>query len=263
MERRILLAGNWKMHKGPKEALSFLEDLDKALELEKTITEAIVSKKIELALFPPFISIPSFCDFNHKMIKWGGQNAHWEEKGAFTGEVSIPMLLELGCSYVILGHSERRHIFGETDEMVSKKLTAALDHGLSPVLCVGETLDERNGGKALSVIRRQLLSALEGVDSTKTAQIVVAYEPVWAIGTGRTASDADAQEACNFVRGLFVERYGQNIASSIRVLYGGSVSPKNAAGLLRQPDIDGALIGGASLSVESYIGIIKEALSVL
>ncbi|WP_198470987.1 triose-phosphate isomerase [Acetomicrobium sp. S15 = DSM 107314] len=263
MERCVLLAGNWKMHKGPKETRSFLEDLDKVLELENGITEAIVSKKIELALFPPFISIPTLCDFNHKVIKWGGQNAHWEEKGAFTGEISIPMLLELGCSYVILGHSERRHIFGETDEMVSKKVTAALDHGLSPVLCVGETLDERNGGNAFSVIRRQLLSALEGVDSTKAAQIVVAYEPVWAIGTGRTASDTDAQEACSFIRSLFAERYGQDVASGVRILYGGSVNPKNAAGLLGQPDIDGALIGGASLSVESYIEIVKEALSVL
>ncbi len=251
------------MHKGPKETIFFLEDLDAALELENAITEAIVSKKIELALFPPFISIPAFCDFDHKMIKWGGQNAHWEEKGAFTGEISIPMLLELGCSYVILGHSERRHLFGEADEMVNKKVIAALDHGLSPVLCVGETLDERNGGKAFSVIRRQLLSALEGVDSKKAAQIVVAYEPVWAIGTGRTASDIDAQEACGFIRGLIAERYGQDIASGIRILYGGSVNPKNAAGLAGQPDIDGALIGGASLSVESYIGIVKEALLVL
>ncbi len=194
-------------------------------------------------------------------LKVGGQNAHWASEGAFTGEVSAPMLKEAGCDYVIIGHSERRQFFGESDEQVHQKTLAAIASGLKVVLCVGETLQERESNATMSVIERQLMKALVGLSPDEAGTSVsVAYEPVWAIGTGRTAQSREAQEVCQAIRRFVAERFGDEAAMSLRVLYGGSVKPENAAGLLSEPDIDGALVGGASLKAETFLQILSAAL---
>jgi triosephosphate isomerase len=186
----------------------------------------------------------------------GAQNVHWEDKGAFTGEISAAMLKDVGCVMAIIGHSERRHVFGETDLMINKRLTAALQFGLIPVLCIGETLQEREAGRTLEVLEDQVRAGLAGLDAVDGAKLVVAYEPVWAIGTGKTATEAQAQEAHSFIRKLLADMFEKNIAAQIRILYGGSVKPENIDILMQQEDIDGALVGGAALKADSFERII-------
>jgi triosephosphate isomerase len=190
-------------------------------------------------------------------IALAGQNLHWEASGAYTGEVSASMLLDVGCKYVIIGHSERRQFFGETDETVNRRVKAALSAGLDPIVCVGEVLEERKSGSTWEVVGRQIRGGLKGISKGDAERLVLAYEPVWAIGTGETATPEQAQEVHEKVRGLIGELYGEGIAQGMRIQYGGSVKPDNVGGLMDQPDVDGALVGGASLKVESFLGIVK------
>jgi triosephosphate isomerase len=261
-EKVPLIAGNWKMNNGLSATGRFLGDLEALISRNPAIKQSLGEGKVELALFPPFTSLwralegKSFLPW----LKVGGQNVHWASDGAFTGEVSAQMLKESGCDYVIIGHSERRHLFGESDEQVHQKTLAALSAGLRIILCVGETLEERESGETMAVVERQLLKALVGLSPDDVGLTVsVAYEPVWAIGTGRTARSEDAQEVCQAIRRLVAERFGDEAAFCLRVLYGGSVKPGNAAGLLGEPDIDGALVGGASLEAESFLQIVSAA----
>lgn len=213
---------------------------------------------VEIVVCPPFISLHAVKDMlAGSRIGLGAQNLYWEKSGAFTGEVSAPMLKSVGCTYVIIGHSERRTYFGETDETVNKRIFAALAEGLKPIVCIGETLEEREAGKTFEVIKRQVEGGLANLSVEQMATVVIAYEPVWAIGTGKTATPAQAQEVHAFIRKLLNDIFGQTTAEATRIQYGGSVKPDNAAELMAQPDIDGALVGGASLKADSFEKIIK------
>lgn len=213
---------------------------------------------VEIVVCPPFISLQAVKDvLAGSNIGLGAQNIFWEKNGAFTGEVSAPMLKSVGCAYVIIGHSERRTYFGETDSTVNKRIFAALAEGLKPIVCVGETLEEREAGKTFDVIKRQITGGLANLSTEQMMPVVIAYEPVWAIGTGKTATPAQAQEVHAFIRQLLKELFGQATADATRLQYGGSVKPENAAELMSQPDIDGALVGGASLKAETFEKIIK------
>jgi triosephosphate isomerase len=209
-------------------------------------------------VFPPFLALAAVRDeLQGSAIELGAQDMHWEAKGAFTGEISTSMLKEVGCTAVLLGHSERRHIMGETNEMVNKKLKAALAAGLLPVVCVGELLEERNLGDTRAVIERQFQKGLDGLSAEDAAKIVLAYEPVWAIGTGKTATPRQAEEVHHQLRKLVGQKWGEAVAQGIRILYGGSVSPENVKELMAEEDIDGALVGGASLKAESFVKIVR------
>ena len=248
-KRKPLIAGNWKMHKTVLEAAAFGREL-------KTSLAGIGD--VEVAVCPPFTALAQVAEvLSGTNIAVGAQNVFWEDQGAFTGEISPLMLKDAGCRYVIVGHSERRHYFGDTDENVNRKVKAVLAHGLIPIMCVGETLEERESGVTEKVVRTQVEAGLDGLAPEQVAGLVLAYEPVWAIGTGKTASDEDAQQVIGFIRGLVKGRFGARAAEGVRIQYGGSVKPGNAAGLMAQPDIDGALVGGASLEVESFVEIIK------
>lgn len=213
---------------------------------------------VEIVVCPPFISLHAVKEMlAGSRIGLGAQNVYWEKSGAFTGEVSAPMLKSVGCTYVIIGHSERRTYFGETDETVNKRIFAALAEGLKPIVCIGETLEEREAGKTFEVIKRQVEGGLANLSVEQMATVVIAYEPVWAIGTGKTATPAQAQEVHAFIRKLLNDIFGQTTAEATRIQYGGSVKPDNAAELMAQPDIDGALVGGASLKADSFEKIIK------
>ena len=213
---------------------------------------------VEIVVCPPFISLHAVKEMlAGSRIGLGAQNVYWEKSGAFTGEVSAPMLKSVGCTYVIIGHSERRTYFGETDETVNKRIFAALSEGLKPIVCIGETLEEREAGKTFEVIKRQVEGGLANLSVEQMATVVIAYEPVWAIGTGKTATPAQAQEVHAFIRKLLNDIFGQTTAEATRIQYGGSVKPDNAAELMAQPDIDGALVGGASLKADSFEKIIK------
>ncbi|MGO0121971.1 triose-phosphate isomerase [Desulfothermobacter acidiphilus] len=245
-----LIAGNWKMNKTVPEAVTFVEELKRQFPFPG----------VEVLLCPPFPALwPVAQALAGTEIKVGAQNVYWEDAGAFTGEVSPPMLVATGCRYVIIGHSERRQYFGETDEQIARKLKAAFRHGLTPILCVGESLEIREQGATFDFIARQLEGALSRVGEEEISDLVVAYEPVWAIGTGRTAQPEDAQEVSQNIREWLAHRYSLTLANTWRIQYGGSVTPDNAADLLAQPDIDGALVGGASLQVSSFAAIIKAA----
>ena len=245
--RRLLIAGNWKMHKTVEGALSLIR------ELKRLVSDV---NHRDILVCPPFTALYAVkAELEGSNISLGAQNMFYEEEGAFTGEISPLMLRDVGCSYVILGHSERRHIFGETDELINKKVLSAVNHGLIPILCVGETLQEREDGKTKEVIERQVREGLKGL--SETSEFVIAYEPVWAIGTGRTATPELAEEVHSFIRELLSEMFGAKKAESVRILYGGSVKPENAAGLLSQPNIDGSLVGGASLKADSFAKIVK------
>jgi len=241
--RTPLMAGNWKMHKTSAEAR----------ELAQAVRERIApASDREVLLCPPFTAIPAVAEvLSGSPIRLGAQNMHWEPKGAFTGEVSGEMLRDLGCEYVIVGHSERRHIFGEQDEILHRKVKAAFRAGLRPIFCVGEMLEERDAGKEREVVERQLRNGLAGLTEQETKVLVVAYEPVWAIGTGRTATPDVAQTMHEHVRTVLADIWSGPIADGIRIQYGGSVKPDNVASLMAEPDIDGALVGGASLDAES------------
>jgi triosephosphate isomerase (TIM) len=237
--RTPFVAGNWKMHKTVAEARELVSAMGVGLK---------AVQGVEKVICPPYISILAVANLLAGTdIGLGAQNMHWEEKGAFTGEISPAMVKEL-CGYVILGHSERRQYFGETDQTVNKRVLAAQKHGIIPIVCVGETLEENEAGQTADVVRRQTLAALEGVSADFAPSLVVAYEPVWAIGTGRASSGENAQQVHGqVIRSVLVELFGQEIAEKIRILYGGSVTGANAAEFFSQPDIDGALVGGASL----------------
>ncbi|MFN7133461.1 MAG: triose-phosphate isomerase [Myxococcales bacterium] len=253
MARTQVIAGNWKMHKNVAEAQSLVRELRNLL--------GVVRDRVEIAVAPPFTALhPVAKALEDSNIKLAAQNVHWEPQGAFTGEVSVGMLKEVGCSFVIVGHSERRQYFGETDETVNKRAQAALKGGLLPIICIGETLQEREGGKTLEVVGRQLKGALAGIQAQDVARLVLAYEPVWAIGTGKTASTTQAQEVHAFIRKTLASLYDGKTAEQTRIQYGGSVKPENAAELLGQPDIDGALVGGASLKADDFAKIVKARL---
>ncbi|HSA77270.1 MAG TPA: triose-phosphate isomerase [Nitrospirota bacterium] len=248
-KRRPIIAGNWKMNKTTVEAR------DLASKLIPLIAEI---KERDIVLAPPFTALQSVAGvIKGTGIALSAQNLHWEDKGAFTGEISAEMLLDLGCEYVIIGHSERRQFFGENDETVNKKLRQALNKGLLPIVCVGETLKEREAGKANEVIERQVTGALKGVTAAEMQKVTIAYEPVWAIGTGKTATPDQANEIHNFIRKKSEIVYGKEIAGALRIQYGGSVTPENVSTLMAMPDIDGALVGGASLKPESFAALVN------
>ena len=250
--RRKVIAGNWKMNNNLAESQNLISKLIEGLSKEKTNCDVIIC--------PPFTSLSlSASLISGSIIKLGAQNMYFEENGAFTGEISASMLLSSGCEYVILGHSERRHIFGETDDLINKKIKKALSSGLKPIFCVGETLDERESGVTNEIIKRQVYEGLNGLSEKDLDTIIIAYEPVWAIGTGKTATPNQAQEVHNFIRNLISDKFSSAAAEKIIIQYGGSVKPDNAKELLSQKDIDGALVGGACLKAESFIGIIQAA----
>jgi len=247
--RKPFLAGNWKMYK----------DLKGALELVNGLKRKLADfEDVEIGLFPPALFLADVVDASLGTgFAVGAQNMHWEEKGAFTGEISAPMILSVGATHVIIGHSERRQYFGETDETVNKKMRAALKFGVRPIMCVGETLAEREAGQTLAVVSRQIKGGLRGISADEMEKVVVAYEPVWAIGTGKTATPAQAQEVHAAIRRLLTDLYGDDTAQGVRIQYGGSVKPDNVRSLMAQADIDGALVGGASLEIESFAAIVK------
>ncbi len=250
MTRKKIIAGNWKMHTSPEEAF----------ELASAIGRHVMGQTTPVVvLCPPYTSISAAKSaVKNTEVKIGGQDMYWKESGAYTGEVSGRMLLTSGCSYVILGHSERRQLFYETNITVNTKLKAALDVGLTPIVCVGETLEEREAGLMENVIREQVLGCFEGIQPADFAKTVIAYEPVWAIGTGKTATPAQAEEVHSRIRELLRNNYAEQIEHT-SILYGGSVKPDNAAELFAQPNIDGGLVGGASLKADSFIPIIAAA----
>jgi triosephosphate isomerase len=230
------------------------------VELARGLKEKISRPAAEVAVCPPFVYIDAVREaLAGSSIAWGGQDVYHEPNGAFTGEVSAAMLVDLGCRFAILGHSERRRILGENDEEVCRKTTAALAAGLAPIVCVGETLAEREKNQTWDIVASQLFGSLAGLSAAQMAKVVIAYEPVWAIGTGKTATPQQAQEVHADLRKLLANRYNSQVAESTRILYGGSVKPDNAAQLMQQPDIDGALVGGASLDAEGFSRIVAAA----
>jgi triosephosphate isomerase len=252
VDRTLLIAGNWKMYKTRPEADAFCDAL---------IAQLDELDEVDLAVCPPATAIDLVAQRLGELgVGVWGQTMHEATEGAFTGELSPVMLVDAGATGVLLGHSERRQLFGETDEALARKLPAALGVGLEPVLCIGETEAEREAGETESRLRTQLETALAPLDASRVLQVTVAYEPVWAIGTGKTATPAIAQEAHAFIRRLLAERYDDDTAASVRILYGGSVKPDNAGDLLDQPDIDGALVGGASLDPDGFAAIARAAL---
>jgi len=247
--RKPIIAGNWKMNKTIKEAQELVAALKEEL---KSVRD------VEIVVCPPFTALEAVAKIiQDSNIQLGAQNVHWEDSGAYTGEVSLSMLKELNCRYVIIGHSERRMHFGETNEGVNKKVKAVLRHNLTPIVCVGERLEQRETGKTFEVVRDHLRNGLQGINSVEMRKIVVAYEPVWAIGTGKTATPAQAQEVHSFIRNLLAELFNQDVANVVRIQYGGSVKPDNIADLMAQADVDGALVGGASLKLDSFVKIVK------
>jgi triosephosphate isomerase (TIM) len=249
--RKKVIAGNWKMN----------NDLAQSQNLVSNILNGLQSKpNCEVIICPPYTSLSEISSLvKNTSVKLGAQNMYSEDSGAFTGEVSASMLKSVGCEYVILGHSERRNIFGESDEMINKKVLKALESGLKPIFCVGELLEQREAGTTKDVVKRQVESGLKNVDSSKINEIIIAYEPVWAIGTGKTATSAQAQEVHEFIRSLIKNLFSSEVAEKIIIQYGGSVKPENSGELLSQKDIDGALIGGACLKADSFLSIIASA----
>ncbi len=247
--RTPIIAGNWKLNNTVSEAVALTNSL-KSLVAGCTGVEIIVAPT-----FTALASVSSAIADSNLLL--AAQDVYWEDSGAFTGEVSAPMLKDVGCDYVIIGHSERRQFFGETNESVNQKVKATLAHGLKPIICVGEQLEERESGQTEAVIENHVTGGIAGLSATDLLSCVIAYEPVWAIGTGKTATPDQAQEVHNFIRGLLAAAYSKEVASQIRIQYGGSVKPENASELMAQPDVDGALVGGASLEAESFAQIVK------
>ena len=246
--RRRIVAGNWKMNKTPSEARELIETLKPLVGDEKDV---------DVVFCPPFVDIALAVELvKGTNIKIGAQNMYYEEKGAYTGEVAPEMLKDAGCEYVILGHSERRGYFGETNEQVNKKVLKAIEHGLKPIICVGEKLEQREQGITEDLVRMQVKIAMKDVKKEDAVNCVIAYEPIWAIGTGRTATNEHAEEVCGAIRKVLAEIFDQETADQIRVQYGGSVNAKNAADLFAMPDIDGGLVGGASLKAD-FADIVK------
>jgi triosephosphate isomerase len=246
----MILAANWKMNKTAREAIDFVQGY--AANLSEWVVPTI--------LLPPFTAIPAVAEavkqtgFPRQRLAYGAQNYYFELSGAYTGEISADMLLELGCGYVVCGHSERRYVFGESDELIGKKVARAIDKGLIPIFCIGETRDERRKNQLKEVLTRQIKAGLAGLGTAELPRFIVAYEPVWAIGTGENATPEQAEEAHAFIRSLLIGSFGQN-AAQVPILYGGSVTPDNIQSLVSCPTIDGALVGGASLKVDSLLAL--------
>ena len=252
-KRKPLISGNWKMHHNHFEAIQLVQKLSYAITKEDY-------ERVDVSVHPPFTdlrSVQTILDADKIPILLGAQHCHFEEKGAFTGEVAPGMLEKLNVKLVIAGHSERRELFGETDELVSKKIHAIFKHGMTPIACCGETLEEREAGSTADKIRTQVTSILGGLSPDQVSRLVVAYEPIWAIGTGKTASSDDAQQVCATIRALVADQVNAEAAANIRIQYGGSVKPTNIAELMAMPDIDGALVGGASLEPDDFARIVR------
>ena len=252
--RKPFIAGNWKMNTSRTSGPELVQGMAKGMA-------NIDAKKVDTAVIPPFVYISAaVAAATNSGIAVGAQDIYFEEKGAFTGEISAAMLKDIGCTYALCGHSERRHVIGETDEIVNKKVTATINGGLLPILCVGELLEEREANKTDEVVTRQIREGFKGLSAEKAEAVTIAYEPVWAIGTGKTATKEQAQEVHAMIRKLIAEMYDQNIADAMRIQYGGTAKPSNAAELMSQPDIDGLLVGGASLKAEDFLGIIEASI---
>ena len=250
MIRKPLIAGNWKMNKTISEALELANGIKRScLDL---------TESVDIVLCPPFTALSEVAEvLTDSDIKLGAQDMHWQESGAYTGEISAVMLKDLGCSFVIIGHSERRQYFGETNEAVNKKIKAALKLDLSPIVCMGETLQERQKDKTFDVVRNHTEGALVDIDAKDMLKVTVAYEPVWAIGTGVNAKPEQAEVVQEFIRDLIEKRYNREVSETIRILYGGSIKPENFKDLIAQQDLDGGLVGGASLEIDSFVKIVK------
>ena len=256
--RKPIIAGNWKLNKTVAEAIEFTEGLKKQI---CNINRAILPEVVVAPVFTSLYSVGQILK-DTNCIKMSAQNCYWEESGAFTGEVAIGMLKEVGCSYIIIGHSERRQYFSETDEMINKKAKAILAADMTPIICCGETLDQREAGQTDAHIKSQIEAALNGISSEDIARSVIAYEPIWAIGTGKTCDSIEANRVIKMIRTTVKEIAGESAANSIRILYGGSVKPTTIEEQMAQSDIDGALVGGASLKVDSFAGIIDGCMKV-
>lgn len=256
MSRMPLMAGNWKMNNTVGEAVVLTQEISNNFERDWP-------DHVDVAICPPFVDLKpakTVLEFDRTKVAVGAQNVHWEPSGAYTGEISVAMLKEIGCEYCIVGHSERRTMFGETNENVNRKVRALIDGGIAPIICVGESLAVRDDGTAEEFVCAQVRAALAGVGADEAKDVVVAYEPIWAIGTGRTATPEQAEAVCAAIRGTLSELFGAELAGSLRILYGGSMNTGNVASLLAQPDIDGGLVGGASLKAASFIDLVKACL---
>jgi len=251
--RKPIIAGNWKMYKTVEETSSFVKELVSELE-------PVILSKVEAVICAPFTNLPKLQELLHnRSIFVGAQNVYWENSGAYTGEISPVMLKNLNVSYCVVGHSERRTLFHETDEEVNKKVKALLRADIKPIICVGEDLAQREKGETKTIVKEQTTFALAGLSSKEMEKVVIAYEPIWAIGTGKTATSEDANAVIQFIRSVIADLYDQQVANQVRILYGGSVKPENIRGFMQQADIDGALVGGASLEVKSYIQLLEGA----
>ena len=254
MLRKPMVAGNWKMNKTVSEGVILVQNLEYTVEDTSSAVETVVA--------PPFTalhSVANVIELDKVSIKLAAQDMFWESDGAYTGAISARMLQDVRVDYVIIGHSERREYFGETDEIINRKVKAVFEHGMTAILCCGETLETREAGETVSHIRNQIAEGIQGLSTEHASKLVIAYEPIWAIGTGRTATPEMAEEVCHVIREVVREQYGHDIAEKTRVLYGGSVKPENAALFFAEDDIDGALVGGASLKADSFGAIIKAA----
>jgi triosephosphate isomerase (TIM) len=257
MGRKPMIAGNWKMYKTPAEAVVLAQGIDDLLGDDRSVGAAV-----DAVVCPPFVdlkAVSAVIEFDNSALKLAAQNVYWESEGAFTGEVSPPMLVDVGCTYCIVGHSERREYFGETDDTVNRKVKALFAAGITPIVCCGETLDTRDAGNTDSFVRHQIRAGLDGISSEQAAELVIAYEPIWAIGTGRTPTPESANDVCRSIRATVGAVFGTEAAQQVRVLYGGSAKPENIGFFMPEPDIDGALIGGAALVAESFYSMIKTA----
>ncbi|MEK4177575.1 triose-phosphate isomerase [Aeribacillus sp. FSL K6-1305] len=247
--RKPIIAGNWKMHKTLEEAKSFVKEVKSLVPPQDKVDSVICAPALFLG---QLVELAEGSE-----LKIGAQNMHFEESGAYTGEISPVALADIGVDYVIIGHSERREMFAETDETVNKKVLAAFKHKLTPIVCVGESLAEREAGKTNEIVGDQVKKALAGVDASAVKNIVIAYEPIWAIGTGKSSSPEDANEVCAHIRGVIADIYSDDVANEVRIQYGGSVKPENIKDFLNQPEIDGALVGGASLEPRSFLQLLE------
>jgi len=256
--RKPLISGNWKMHHNHFEAIQLVQKL--SYELTSDDEEAV-----DVSVHPPFTdlrSVQTVIESDKIPISLGAQNCHWEDKGAFTGEIAASMLAKLNCALVIVGHSERRELFDETNDDVNRKVKAVLQHEMTPIMCCGETLDEREAGEAAAKVTGQITAGLAGLDAEQVGGLVIAYEPIWAIGTGKTATPDDAQQMCGHIRSVVADTFGSGAAAAVRIQYGGSVKPGNAPDLMGQADIDGALVGGASLDAADFARIVQYRLAI-
>ena len=257
MSRMPMIAGNWKMYKTPAEAAVLVQDIDNMLGDEPSIAQGA-----EAVVCPPYVdlkTVSTVIEFDKSHVKLSAQNVFWETEGAYTGEVAPGMLAELGCAYCIVGHSERREYFGETNETVNKKVKALFAAGITPIMCCGESLDTRDAGDTDRFVREQIRGGLDGITAEQAASIVIAYEPIWAIGTGRTPTPEAANDVCRSIRATVGALFGQPAALQVRILYGGSAKPENIGLFMPEPDIDGALVGGASLDAASFVSMLSTA----